>query len=154
MKRHENLKSAIIAFCAALLFLAAGLVVNFVLIKPLISEDNSALELLIYRFTPLLLFIAAAMFAIAGGYALANEIMIEKGDEIVADVTGIKEYFFGKDSNSVHYNLFAEWKCPANGKVYKYQLKNLPSNPQQKVPDNKVTVKISKSDPRQYSIML
>lgn len=154
MKRHENLKSAIIAFCAALLFLAAGLIVNFVLIRPLISSDSSSLELFIYRFAPMLLFLAAALFAIAGGYALANEIMIEKGDEIIADVTGIKEYFVGKGANAVHYNLFAEWKCPANGRVYKYQMKNLPGNPQQKVPDNKVTVKISKSDPRQYFIML
>lgn len=154
MKRHENLHSAILSFVVAVIFLVAGLVVNFVVIKPLIADDNTPLENFIFTMLPALLYLAAALFLITGGYALANDIMIEKGETITADLTSINEYFVGRGTSGVHYNVFCEWKNPANGKKYKFRAKNLPTNPKQKFADGKVLVKINKSDPRQYYIIL
>lgn len=154
MKRHENLYSAIIAFVVSVLFIASGLIVHFVVLKPLVDDTNTLFENFVFRFAPIVLYVASAFFLIAGTYALFNDIMIEKGDVIIADVTGVKEYFYGKGSENIHYNVFAKWKNPADGKVYKYKMKNIPYNPEKKLSDKKVCVKINKKDPRQYYIML
>ncbi|MGN0696076.1 MAG: hypothetical protein ACI4J5_04830 [Oscillospiraceae bacterium] len=154
MKRHENLYSAILSFVGAALFLAAALIVHFVVIKPLISDDNTAFETLILSLAPSILYIFAAFFLIWGIYALVNDIMIEKGENVMAKVTGVKEYFIGSGTKDVHYNLFCEWKDPKSGRVYKYKKTNLPSDPSEKVSDGKVIVRINKKDPRQYFVDL
>lgn len=154
MKRHEYLKSAIILFAAAAVFAAAGLIIQFAVLKPLLHENNTALENLILNFIPGILYIFALFFVIMGAYSLINERSIEKGENILAKVTGVKEYFIGKDNETVHYNLFCQWKDPNTKKVYKYALKNIPFDPSSKVSDGKVVVRISKKDPRQYFIDL
>lgn len=154
MKRHENLYSAILSFVGAAIFLAAGLIVHFLVVKPLISDDNTAFETLMLTLAPSILYVFAALFLIWGAYALANDIMIEKGENVIAKVTGVKEYLVGKGSGDVHYNLFCEWKDPANGKVYKYKKTNITENPSEKVSDGKVVVRINKKDPRQYFVDL
>lgn len=154
MKRHENLYSAILSFVGAALFLAAALIVHFVVIKPLINDGNTAAETLILSLAPSILYIFAAFFFISGIYALLNDIMIEKGENVIAKVTGVKEYFVGSGTKDVHYNLFCEWKDPKNGKVYKYKKTNMPENPSERVSDGKVVVRINKKDPRQYFVDL
>ncbi len=154
MKRHENLYSAILSFAGAALFLAAALIIHFVVVKPLITDNNTAAETLILSLAPSILYIFAAFFLISGIYALVNDIMIEKGENVIAKVTGVKEYFVGSGTKDVHYNLFCEWKDPKNGKVYKYKKTNLPENPSDRVSDGKVVVRINKKDPRQYFVDL
>ncbi len=154
MKRHENLYSAIILFAAALVVLVIGLVVHLVVLKPLISPDNTVIEMFILRFLPCVMYIIAAFFLIMGAYSLANEIMIEKGENVIAKVTGVKEYFSGKGKEVVHYNLFCEWKDPSSKKTYKYKKVNIPTDPSSKVSDGKVVVRINKKDPRQYFVDL
>lgn len=154
MKRHENLYSAILSFAGAALFLAAALIVHLVVVKPLINDSNTAAETLILSLAPSILYIFAAFFLISGIYALVNDIMIEKGENVIAKVTGVKEYFVGSGTKDVHYNLFCEWKDPKNGKVYKYKKTNLPENPSERVSDGKVVVRINKKDPRQYFVDL
>lgn len=154
MKRHENLYSAILSFAGAALFLAAALIIHFVVVKPLITDNNTAAETLILSLAPSILYIFAAFFLISGIYALVNDIMIEKGENVIAKVTGVKEYFVGSGTKDVHYNLFCEWKDPKNGKVYKYKKTNLTENPSDRVSDGKVVVRINKKDPRQYFVDL
>lgn len=154
MKRHENLYSAILSFVGAALFLAAALIVHFVVVKPLFSDDNTAFETLMLSMAPSILYIFAAFFLISGIYALINDILIEKGENVIAKVTGVKEYFIGTGTQEIHYNLFCEWKDPKNGKVYKYKKTNMPENPSEKVSDGKVVVRINKKDPRQYFVDL
>lgn len=154
MKRHEYLKSAIILFVAAVIFAAAGLIIRFIVLKPLLSDDNTALENLILNFIPGILYIFSLFFVIMGIYSVVNERSIEKGENILAKVTGVKEYFIGSDNKTVHYNLFCQWKDPETKKVYKYTMKNIPYDPSSKVSDGKVVVRISKKDPRQYFIDL
>lgn len=154
MKRHENLYSAILSFSGGALFLAAGLIVHFLVVKPLISDDNAPFETLMLTLAPSVLYIFAAFFIISGIYALINDIMIEKGENVIAKVTGVKEYFVGSGTKDVHYNLFCEWKNPENGKIYKYKKTNMIDDPSEKVSDGKVVVRISKKDPRQYFVDL
>lgn len=152
MKRHEYLHSAIAAFAAAVVFLAGALIVKFVVLRALIDDSSTGFELFVYNIIPAVLFLIAALFVIAGAYAMYNEIEIEHGKDVEAKITGIKEYFYGKSTTDVHYNLFCEWKCPDNGHTYRYTLKNLPKNPKQRFPDNKITIRVSKKDPRLHFI--
>lgn len=154
MKRHEYLKSAVILFVAAVVFAVMGVVVHIVFLKPLMGDDNSALENLILNFIPGILYIFALFFIIMGVYAVVNDRMIEKGENVLASVTGVKEYFVGKGNDDIHYNLFCQWKDPATKKVYKYSMKNIPYDPSPKLTDGKVVVRISKKDPKQYFIDL
>ena len=152
MRRHEYLKSAITAFVAAGLFLVAGLVLNgFVFEYKFGRIPQDIIELLSFLVIALLI-AAAAIFAIIGIFAMYNESLIENGEDIYADITGIKEYFYGSGNANVHYNLFCQWRCPANGRMYKYCLKNIPTNPAKHFPDNKIHLRISKKDPKLHYI--
>ena len=151
MKRHEYRNSAILAFAAAALFAIAGLVIHIVVIRPMITEDSSGFETLLFNAIPTALYTLGLMFAIIGAFSMANEISIEKGEDIVADITGIKEYFYGKGTD-VHYNLFCQWKCPYNGRMYRYMVKNIPYNPESRFPDKKINMRVSRNNPRLHFI--
>ncbi len=152
MKRHEYLRSAILALVGAVIFLAAAILVQTLVIKPLIADDNTPLENLLFKLIPMALYIFAGLFFIAAVYAAINEAMIEKGENVIAKVTGIKEYLVGKGTGNVHYNVFCEWRDPKTNKLYKYRAKNLPTNPEQRLSDKKVVVRINPKDPRQYFV--
>lgn len=152
MKRHEYLYSAITAIVGASLFLAAAIILQKIVIAPYIKDSNTAVENFFYGFLPTMLYVFSALFYISGIYAAVIEILIEKGENIIAKVTNIQESYVGKKTELVHYNVFCEWKNPKNQKIYKYKAKNLKQNPAPKLTDGKVVVRICKSDPRQYYV--
>ena len=151
MKRHEYLRSAILSFITAALIIIAGIVLHLAVIKPFVEREPDAFVL---NLIPSAIYAIGLMFVIIGSYALYNEYSLEHGEDIVAKITGIKEYFYGKSNTDIHYNLFCQWKCPSNGRTYRYMVKNLPTNPQNRFPDNKITVRISRKDPRLHYIEL
>lgn len=154
MKRHEYLYSAIFAVIGALIFLVGAIVLQKIVIAPYITDTNTPIENFIYGFLPTMLYVFAAFFFISGIYALINEILIEKGENVIAKVTNVQESYVGKRTETIHYNVFCEWKNPKNQKIYKYKAKNLKQNPAPKLTDGKVVVRICKSDPRQYYVDL
>ena len=151
MKRHEYLQSAILSFVTGALFAIAGLLLHIIVIKPFIEVNPDAV---VMNLIPAVLYALGLVFVVIGGYSLSNEISIEHGEDVVAKITGIKEYFYGKSNTDIHYNLFCQWKCPDNGRTYKYMVKNIPTNPQKRFPDNKIVIRVSKKDPRLHYIEL
>lgn len=149
MKRHEYLKSAIVAFAAAAVFLAAGVGVTVVLM-PMISDGGLAMK--VFLFVPMCMYAFAAFLAITGAYSLINDRMIENGKVIEADITGITEFFVGAGTGDVRYNIFCE--AVIDGRKYRFSRKGISKEVRETLKDKKVNVKINPSDPRQYYIML
>lgn len=149
MKRHEYLKSAILAFAAAVVFLAAGVVVTIVL-TPMISDGDVAMK--VFLFVPLCMYAFGAFLAIVGIYGIINDRQIEKGMVIEADVTGITEFYVGVGTKDVRYNLFCE--AVINGRKYRFSRKSISKESKDTIKNKKVNVKINPADPRQYYIML
>lgn len=149
MKRHEYLKSAILSFAAALIFLAAGVAVTVVL-TPMISDGDHAMK--VFLFVPLCMYAFGAFLAIVGIYGVINDRQIEKGTVIEADVTGITEFFVGSGTKDVRYNLFCE--AVIGGRKYRFSRKAISRELKETIKNKKVNVKINPADPRQYYIML
>lgn len=149
MKKHEYLRSAILAFSAALVFLAAGIWVT-VLLTPMISDGGLAMK--VFLFVPMCMYAFAAFLAVTGAYSLINDRMIEKGQVIEADVTGITEFFVGSGTKDVRYNIFCE--AVIEGRKYRFSRKGVSREVKDTIKNKKVNVKINPSDPRQYYIML
>ena len=149
MKRHENLYTAIIGFAAAVIFIGIGLIVS-ILLAPYL--DDEVATYLFFRIIPLAFYCIAAVFFFFGILAFINERRVENGEVIEAKITGIKEYFVGKGTEDVHYNLFAEYTI--DGKKYRFLKKNMEYDPSKNLPNGVVDVKINPKDPRQYYIML
>ena len=151
MKRHEYLHSAILAFVSGALFALAGCLLQFIVLKEII-EDSDGYGKILFTAVPMSLYAVGAVFVIIGLMSLANEIEIERGDDVVAEITGIKEYFYGKGTSQVHYNLFCQWRCPTNGRMYRYMVKNIPTNPKDRFPDKKIRIRVSRKNPRLHFI--
>ena len=149
MKRHENLYSAIAAFAAAVGFLVFGIVVN-ILLSPFL--DKADIGYFVFRMVPLSLMAVAVVFAIIGAYSLINERRVENGEAIEATVTGVNEYFVGKTTEIVHYNVYCE--AVINGRKYRFSKKNIEYDPSSQLKSGKVFVKIDPKNPMQYYIML
>ncbi len=149
LKRHEYLRSAILAFVAAVIFLAAGVGVTIVL-TPMISDGDHAMK--IFLFVPLCMYAFGAFLAIVGIYGVLNDRQIENGTVIEADVTGITEFFVGSGTKDVRYNLFCE--AVINGRKYRFSRKAISRELKETIKNKKVNVKINPADPRQYYIML
>lgn len=149
MKRHENLNSAILSFASAVVFAGVGVIIS-ILLAPYI--DGEEVAYLFIRMLPLAFYCIGAVFAVFGIMALVNERAVENGEVIEAKITGINEYFVGKGTEDVHYNLFAEYTV--NGRKYRFTKKNMDYNPSKNLPNGLVQVKINPKDPRQYYVML
>ena len=149
MKRHEYLYSALAAFGAAFVFIVFGSVVLHVL-NPYL--DAAEIGFMFFKMIPIAFIAIGAVFAVIGAYALVNERMIENGEVIEAEITGINEFFVGQTTEIVHYNLFCE--AVINGRKYRFSKKNLETNPKEQFAGGYVPVKINPKNPMQYFIMM
>lgn len=148
LKRHEYLKSAIVAFIAAAVFIAAGVGVSIVL-SPMISDGDLAMK--VFLFVPLCMVAFGAFLAMVGVYGAVNDWQIENGVVIEAQVTGLTEFFVGSGTSDVRYNIFCE--AVIDGRKYRFSRKGLSKELKESIKEKKVSVKINPKDPRQYYIM-
>ena len=149
MKRHENLRLAIAAFAAALLFIAFGSIVAY-LLDPYL--DGADIGYLLFKMLPISFIAIGAVFAVYGIYCVINDRLIENGEVIQAEITGINEFFVGKATEIVHYNVFCE--AVINGRKYRFSKKNIAENPKDRFKDGHIPVKINPKNPRQYYIVM
>ena len=70
MKRHENLRLAIAAFAAALLFIAFGLIVAY-LLDPYL--DGADIGYLLFKMLPMSFIAIGAVFVVYGIYCVIND---------------------------------------------------------------------------------
>lgn len=147
MRRHENLRLAAVSFSAALVFIVFGSVVAH-LLNPFL--DGADIGYMLFKMLPLSFIAIGAVFGVYGIYCVINDMLIEKGEVIKAEITGINEFFVGQATEIVHYNLFCE--AVINGRKYRFSKKDIEENPKDKFKDGFVPVRINPKNPMQYYI--
>ena len=151
MKRHENLKLAIVAWVAALFFMGLGFWLQYGVCVPILNSPigyaMDSTELYFYTVVSLVFIVAMALLAILGLYFFYCEYQIEHGQYIEAVISHI-QVGSGDDSTSKSV-LFCEWTNNKDNKGYMYKLKGVPTVKAKEIQEKgRVTLRISKADPR------
>lgn len=150
MRRHENLKLAIISWVVTVIFMVLGFWLQFSVCRPILNTEDvlelSDMEVYFYTFIPLAFIAFMALFAILGLYFFYCEYQIEHGQYIEAKITNVKE---GKRST-----VFCEWTNNDN-KSYYYKIAGIENNKAAGFKDKgRITLRISKGDPRLHYFVI
>lgn len=151
MQRHENLKTAILAWVTSMVCLGIGLWMQIGVCKPILetNEDLDTLMVYFYTFVPLAFIVFMALFAILGIYFYICEYQIERGQFIEAEIVRITDL---KDSKgNMCASVLCKWVNPKDNKVYNYKIRKLRGLWVSQCKETmRLSLRISKNDPRLY----